>query len=134
MKYYRVKPQCNNIVRYTYNNQGQVVPDGVLTDDELYTTKEYERLAMSPEWFDIVEIPKTRVHFSFGKCFELTEDVNVVAFDKHTGFCVTTTACPRKDAPRYAKYYRSIGYNARILTDEELDILQEKEMKERRGF
>lgn len=39
--------------------------------------------------------------------------------------------CSRKDAPRYAKYYRGIGYNARILTYEELDILQEKEQRER---
>lgn len=62
------------------------------------------------------------------------EIVNVVAFNRGTGYMGTSTSCNREDAPRYAKYYRSIGYNARILTDEELDILQEKEMKERRGF
>ena len=37
-----------------------------------------------------------------------------------------------KDASRYAKYYRSIGYNARILTYDELDKLEEREKVERR--
>lgn len=59
------------------------------------------------------------------------ETVCVAAFDKGTGYIGTCTSCSRKDAPRYAKYYRSIGYNARILTYEELDILQEKEQRER---
>lgn len=59
------------------------------------------------------------------------EEVNVVAFDRGTGYIGTSTACSREDAPRYAKYYRSIGYNARILTYEELHNLQEKENRER---
>lgn len=62
------------------------------------------------------------------------EDVCVVAFDRGTGYSGTCTSCIREDAPRCAKYYRSIGYNARILTYEKLDILLEKELKERRGF
>ena len=38
-----------------------------------------------------------------------------------------------KDANHYAKYYRSIGYNARILTYEELEKIEEQERTER-GF
>lgn len=59
------------------------------------------------------------------------EVVCVVALDKRTGFIKTCTSCDRGAASNYAKYYRSIGYNARILTYEELDILQEKEKRER---
>lgn len=59
------------------------------------------------------------------------EVVCVVALDRATGFIKTCTSCERENASHYAKYYRSIGYNARILTYEELDILQEKEKRER---
>lgn len=59
------------------------------------------------------------------------EVVFVAALDKGTGFIKTGTSCDRKDADRYAKYYRSIGYNARILTYEELEKLEEQEKAER---
>ena len=59
------------------------------------------------------------------------EVVFVAASDKRTGFIKTGTSCDRKDAGRYAKYYRSIGYNARILTYKELDQIQEQEKVER---
>lgn len=58
--------------------------------------------------------------------------VCVVAFNKRTGYIGPVTSCDAKDAQHYAKYYRSIGYNARVLTYEELDQIQEKEMIERR--
>lgn len=58
--------------------------------------------------------------------------VCVAAFDKGTGYMGPVTSCDSKDAQHYAKYYRSIGYNARVLTYEELDQIQEKEMIERR--
>ena len=51
--------------------------------------------------------------------------------DKGTGFIKTGTSCDRKDASHYAKYYRRIGYNARILTYEELEKLEEQEKVER---
>ena len=66
-------------------------------------------------------------------CINENEVVFVAAMDKGTGFIRTGTSCDRKDAGRYAKYYRSIGYNARILTYEELEKIEEQERTER-GF
>lgn len=57
--------------------------------------------------------------------------VCVIATDKGTGFIKTCTSCDDTDAQRYAKYYRSIGYNARVVTYEELEEIQEKEKQER---
>lgn len=57
--------------------------------------------------------------------------VCVVALDKGTGFIKTTTSCDVEDAQRYAKYYRAIGYNSRVMTYEELDRLQEEEKGKR---
>lgn len=65
-------------------------------------------------------------------CINENEVVFVAALDKGTGRIKTGTSCDRKDAGRYAKYYRSIGYNARILTYEELDKIEEQERTERR--
>ena len=65
-------------------------------------------------------------------CINENEVVFVVALDKGTGRIKTGTSCDRKDAGRYTKYYRSIGYNARILTYEELEKLEERERTERR--
>lgn len=56
--------------------------------------------------------------------------VCVIATDKNTGYIKTCTSCDEKDANRYTKYYRSIGYNSRIVTYEELEKIQEEEMKE----
>ena len=64
-------------------------------------------------------------------CINENEVVFVAAWDKRTGFIKTGTSCDRKDANHYAKYYRSIGYNARILTYEELDKIEEQERTER---
>lgn len=64
-------------------------------------------------------------------CINENEVVFVAALDKGAGRIKTGTSCDRKDAVRYAKYYRSIGYNARILTYEELDKIEEQERTER---
>lgn len=64
-------------------------------------------------------------------CINENEVVFVAATVKGTGRIKTGTSCDRKDANRYAKYYRSIGYNARILTYEELNKIEEKERTER---
>lgn len=64
-------------------------------------------------------------------CINENEVVFVAALDKGTGRIKTGTSCDRKDAGRYTKYYRSIGYNARILTYEELDKIEEQERTER---
>lgn len=69
MTYYRVKPQYDNKTRYTWNNHKQGVPNGILIANELYTPKEFEKLANCPEWFDIVEISKRAVYFFFGARF-----------------------------------------------------------------
>lgn len=48
------------------------------------------------------------------------------------GRIVTCTSCYRKDAQHYASYYRSIGYNSRVLTYDELETLEEKIKEENR--
>lgn len=65
-------------------------------------------------------------------CINENEVVFVAALDKGTGRIKTGTSCDRKDANLYAKYYRSIGYNARIHTYEELEKIEEQERTERR--
>ena len=69
MTYYKVKPQYDNKTRYTWNNHKQGVPNGILIANELYTPKEFEKLANCPEWFDIVEISKRSVYWFFGARF-----------------------------------------------------------------
>lgn len=64
-------------------------------------------------------------------CINENEVVFVAAMDKGTGSIRTGTSCDRKDASHYAKYYRNIGYNARILTYEELEKIEEQERTER---
>jgi hypothetical protein len=60
--------------------------------------------------------------------------VAVVALDKGTGFIHTVTSCLMEDSQHYAKYYRSIGYNARVITYEELDRMIEKEKQYRKLY
>lgn len=57
------------------------------------------------------------------------EIVAVVGFDSANS-SKAVTSCYRKDAQRYAKYYRSIGYHARVMTYDELDSLIDKERAE----
>lgn len=58
--------------------------------------------------------------------------VCVVALDKGTGFIKTVTSCDKQDAQKYAKHYRNIGYNARVLRYDELEEMQTEELKLRR--
>ena len=58
--------------------------------------------------------------------------VCVVALDRRTGFIKTVTSCDKQDAQKYAKHYRNIGYNARVLRYDELDEMQTEELKLRR--
>ena len=60
--------------------------------------------------------------------------VCIVAFDKNTKEIKTVTSCDKADAQKYAKYYRSIGYNAKVLTYDELEAMQKKESEERMNF
>ena len=70
MKYYRVKPQYDNKIRYTWNNHHQGIPNGIIIGNELYTPCEFKKLAMCPECFDVVEISKREVYPCFGARFE----------------------------------------------------------------
>ena len=70
MTYYRVKPEYDNKKRYIWNNKGQGVPDGtILVANELYTPAEFRKIANCPAWFDVVEIPKSKIYFFFGARF-----------------------------------------------------------------
>lgn len=71
MKYYRVKPQYDNKIRYTWNNHHQGVSNSILIANELYTLKEFEKLANCPAWFDTVDISKKRTYFFFGARFAM---------------------------------------------------------------
>lgn len=70
MKYYRVKAQYDNRIRYTRNNQQQAVSNGILIANELYTPREYEKLYIRPEWVELVEIPKSKIYWCFGARFD----------------------------------------------------------------
>lgn len=60
--------------------------------------------------------------------------VCVVALDKYINQIKTCTSCDKADSQKYAKYYRSIGYNAKVVTYEELEAMQRKEAEERINF
>ncbi len=60
--------------------------------------------------------------------------VCVVALDRNTKQIKTCTSCDKSDSQKYAKYYRSIGYNSKVLTYEELEEMQRKEDEERAKF
>jgi len=69
MTYYKVKPQYDNKTRYTWNNKGQGVSNGILIANELYTPAEFRKLANCPAWFDVVEVSRKNVYFFFGARF-----------------------------------------------------------------
>lgn len=72
MKYYRVRPEYDQRPRYVWK-YFQGVPDGVVLAGELYTPKEYERLAMCPAWFEEVNVSKRNIYWSFGARFQMGE-------------------------------------------------------------
>lgn len=61
------------------------------------------------------------------------EVVCVAALDRGTGYIKMCTSCDRDDAAHYAKYYRSIGYKARIFSYDELEKYEKKMQEERCG-
>lgn len=61
------------------------------------------------------------------------EVVAVVGFDSAKNSKAVASCC-RKDAQQFAKYYRSIGYHARVVTYEELAALLEKERAEQMPY
>lgn len=60
--------------------------------------------------------------------------VAVLALDKGTGFIQTVTSCLMEDSQHYAKHYRSIGYNARVVDYEELNKMLEEESNYRMQY
>ena len=75
MKYYRVKPQYDNQTRWTWNNHHQGVSNGIIVANELYTPREFEKLAMYHGWFEVVEISKGDIYTCFGARFESKKEV-----------------------------------------------------------
>lgn len=73
MKYYRVKPEYDNVTRYKLNRHGVCVPDSVLVGNELYTSVERSKIANRSQMFDVVNISKSNTFFSFGARFEMKE-------------------------------------------------------------
>ena len=60
--------------------------------------------------------------------------VAVVGLDKFTGFIMAVTSCDLEDSQRYAKHYRNVGYNARVVSYEELDRMMEEEKRYRMKY
>ena len=55
--------------------------------------------------------------------------VIVLAFDKYTKRIKTSVSCDESAAPRHARYFRSVGYNARIVTYDMLPFYEERDRK-----
>ena len=70
MIYYKVKPEYDNKIRYIWNNKHQGVSNSILIAHELYTEKEFQKIANCPAWFEKVEISKRDIYWSFGARFE----------------------------------------------------------------
>ena len=60
--------------------------------------------------------------------------VAVVAFDKNTRKSKAVTSCNKKNAQTYAKYYRRIGYNARVMEYDKVDKLIRRESEEMKKY
>jgi hypothetical protein len=73
MKYYRVKPDFDNVTRYKLNRRGACVPDSILIGNELYTSVERSKIANRRQMFDVVNIPKNKTFVCFGARFEMKE-------------------------------------------------------------
>lgn len=71
MKYYKVKPQYDNETRYKWKCGHMVrVSDGILIADELYTEREYKKLANYSGYFEEVDINKNDTYLFFGARFQ----------------------------------------------------------------
>lgn len=74
MKYYRVKPECDNIPKFRYVGKDDFIRrDNYLIGNELYTPRERSRIANGDRFFEVVEISKKKVHIIFGVRFENRE-------------------------------------------------------------
>ena len=71
--------------------------------------------------------------WNISRRLDMGEVVCVAALDRGTGYIKTCTSCDRDDADHYAKYYRNIGYRARIFSYDELEKYEKKMQEERCG-
>ena len=71
MTYYKVKPEFDNCNKYVFVGHSNLIikNDGILISNELYTPREREKIANNSKYFDVVEIPKSKVYFFFGARF-----------------------------------------------------------------
>lgn len=79
MRYYRVRPeydQKQRIRNHKYSIKRK--PDGIFVANELYTCGELEKFYLTWEQeqkgFEVVEIPKNKVYWSFGCRFAMEEE------------------------------------------------------------
>lgn len=78
MKYYRVKEWCDGHEFYKWDNRkyGYVRQTGkYMVANELLTEREFWKYSNHKGHYEIVEIPKSRVYWSFGVRFEKKEGV-----------------------------------------------------------
>jgi len=66
MKYYKVKPEHDNKRRWKFHKGGGLEIDGVMLGNELYTPKEVNKYLGLAACCEVVEIPKSKIYFSFG--------------------------------------------------------------------
>ncbi len=53
--------------------------------------------------------------------------VAVVALDRYSGAIRTVTSCATEDSQTFARYYRGIGYRAKVVDYDTLDEMIEEE-------
>ena len=75
MHYYRVKPEYDQKQRIKNSRYSiKRVPDGIFVANELYTAGELDKFYLISEqwnWFEHIEIPKSKVYWCFGARFEI---------------------------------------------------------------
>lgn len=70
MLYYRVKAEHDGYPRYRYEKSGQIVVDGNLVGEELYTPAERKKIANNDRFFEKVHISRRKIYWFFGARFE----------------------------------------------------------------
>lgn len=81
MTYYKVKPDYDNYDKAVFTKSGKIKFDGFLVGNELYTEKEFEKIATSVCKFDIVHVSKNKTYWFFGARFS-TETGGPVYYDE----------------------------------------------------
>ena len=74
MKFFKVKPQFDNVTIYVRTKSGALKPDSILVGNELYTQAEFLKLKEKSDWlkdymFEEVEVSKFKTYWFFGARF-----------------------------------------------------------------